>query len=252
MSRADLLAFQESVLRAVDGGGRPPSPQPQTRGIDPAKLRLVGMLVEAKRVAKIEAVLPRTGAHLGPDFMKLARQFARSHPATSFRSWAEAARFYQFLRRRRPPCLRRKPYLLDLAHCELALSMISRPALRDRAPRWRSPAHDLAVRRQPGLRLHVCRFDVRRLLEDTPRTAARIPAVPTHLAILADPPVGEPRLVQVSPDLHEFLRSLGDWTYFERGADPTTTDFLGKLEQLGLVQQRARRGSRRSPAVSGR
>ena len=58
MKRDELLAFQERVIHALSG-------EKPADGIDPARIGLVRDLAKAKRIAKVESVLPRTCRALG-------------------------------------------------------------------------------------------------------------------------------------------------------------------------------------------
>ena len=110
MTRTELLTLQASLLRALSAPSehRPP-------GIDPSRLELVGQLAHAKRLAKVEAVLPRTCRALGAALPALTREFALAHTAEDFRSRADARAFYRFLRRRFRRCRLPVPHLWDLA-----------------------------------------------------------------------------------------------------------------------------------------
>jgi hypothetical protein len=226
MSRADLLALQENVIHALGGDDA-------VAGINPARFDLVSALAKAKRISKIESVLPRTCRALGEDFRPLANGFVHAHPATSFRSRADALRFYQFLGRRRTPA-----YLLDLAYCELALSALVTGVEKEEP--WSvclAREGTIAIRRAPGVHLRRCKFDVRALFEgELPKISSEIPETRTHLAIVADPLVGNPRIAQLSPGVFEFLRALRVWRVLPEVTDKDTKELLDELQLRGLLE----------------
>ena len=226
MTRDELLALQESLIHGLSGESAP-------AGIDPTRLEFVRELARAKRIAKIESVLPRTCRALGEQFSPLAIDFVKAHPARSFRSRADGLAFYAFLRRRRT-----KPCLLDLACCELALS-----ALRTHVPAEQvappSEAKDkmVVLRRAVGVRLRACRFNVRAFFEsDGTELPATVPETQTNLAIIADPLTGAPRMVQLSRSSFDFLRAVRTWSVLPEVTDKDTKALLDQLHQRGLLE----------------
>jgi hypothetical protein len=225
VKRDELLAFQERVIHALSG-------ENPAHGIDPARIGLVRDLAKAKRIAKVESVLPRTCRALGDDFRRLSDDFARGTPPTSFRSRADGLAFYRFLGRRRAA-----PALLDLAYCELAVSAIATRSSRDHSGSFRSVSSDIAIRRAPRVRLRICQFDVRAFFEDDGTAIpAAIPRSPIHLAILADPLAGTPRILQLTPGLFDFVRALRAPRVLPAVTDEDTRQLLDDLEQWGLVE----------------
>ena len=226
MIREGLLAQQENAIHAVTG-------EASATGIDPARVDLVSELARAKRISKIQSVLPRTSRALGEHFLPEAEAFMAACPPTSFRSRADGLKFYAFLRRCRPA----SP-ILDIAYCELAISALDERS-HDAQPRTFVDvgAGRFAVRRAPGVRLRRCRFDVRIIFE---ADAAEIPAMrletPTCLAILADRVTETSRIVHLSESLFDLLHELRIWKVLPATTDTATKHFFESLEQGGLIE----------------
>ena len=146
MRRDELLAFQEHVIHALSG-------ENPIAGIDPGRLELVRDLAKAKRIAKVESVLPRTCNALGGEFSRLSNDFVQATPPRSFRSRADGLAFYRFLARRGAA-----PGILELAYCELAITALRTPSSREQ-PGFLSSVDGgtIAIRRAPGVRLRTCR-----------------------------------------------------------------------------------------------
>jgi hypothetical protein len=225
MTRDDLLALQESLIHGVSGEAEP-------AGIDPTRLEFVRELARAKRIAKIESALPRTCRALGDQCSRLASQFVNAHPARNFRSRADGLAFYMFLRRRRAT-----PWLLDLAYCELALSAVRTNVPGEQPALGSGAKNEMVLRRAVGLRLRACRFNVRAFFEgDGTETPAEIPEVQTHLAIIADPLAGAPRMLQLSASAFDFLRALRTWRVLPEVTDADMETLLEQLQQSGLLE----------------
>ncbi len=226
MSRDELLALQESVIHALSG-------EAPVAWMDPARVEFVSELARAKRIAKIQSVLPRTCRALGERFLPMAHDFVHAHAPTSFRSRADGLAFYVFLGRRRTA-----PDLLDLAYCELAISALVTRSEREQPESFSHARNETFVlRRAPGVRLRRCRFDVRAMFEgEAIDVSATTSETQTYLAILADPLAGNPRVVQLSPGLFEFLRALRAWKVVPDVTDEDTKQLLDQLEQRGLLE----------------
>lgn len=226
VTREEMLAFQERVIHALSG-------QDPVTEVDSARLEFVRDLARAKRIAKIKSVLPRTCRALDQDFVRLSDDFVHATPPTSFRSRADALAFYRFLRRAYAA-----PELLELAYCELALSAVRTSSSRvDTDSLWDASSSASAVRRAPGVRLRICKFDVRAFFEgDTTAMPATIPpSSPILLAILADPPAGIPRIAQLSAGLFDFLRALRTWQVLPDVKSEDRKQLL-QLQQWGLLE----------------
>jgi hypothetical protein len=237
MTRTELLAFQASLLRALSAPGEHGPP-----GIDPSRLELVGQLAHAKRLAKVEAVLPRTCRALGAALPALTREFALAHTAEDFRSRADAGAFYRFLRRRFRRCRLPVPHLWDLVYCELALSTVS--VEQDTGgPDWQRTPGVMAIRRAVGVRLRVCAFNLRDLFRADGAALGSVEERRTHVAIVADPPAGAPGIVQISADMFRFLCSVRRWCGLEQIGDESVTRLLAECERSGLIEIAHRPGS---------
>ena len=94
----------------------------------------------------------------------------------------------------------------------------------------------LAIRRAPGVRLRVCRFNVRSLFQADDAVPAPVEEACTHLAIVADPPSGDPRIIELSARMFRFLCSVRRWRALAEVGDEGTTVLLQQLERSGLVE----------------
>jgi hypothetical protein len=241
VTRAELARLQDDVLRslsdpfaaAVEGIG----------GADAEHLALAGRLARAKRFAKIEAVLPRTCGALGDDLDDVAQAFARECPAVSSRNRVNALAFYRFLQRRARRGAGFPPYLLEVAFCELALGAVVTERAGD-GPDWTTIAASTAIRRPANVRLRVCAFDVRHLFETGDASPPAVARVRPHLAFVADPPRGDPRVVELPEGVFSLLRSLRRWTALPRATNRSTAATVAMLERSGLLEVRARSRSR--------
>ena len=91
------------------------------------------------------------------------------------------------------------------------------------------------VRRAPGVRLRACAFDVRALFDPGSGESAALAERAAHVAVVADPAAGEPRLVGISAGLFALLRSLSRWTALPASADETIA-LVRRLESAQLVE----------------
>lgn len=230
-----LVAFLTNPRAEIDGGTASP-----LAGLDPDRLRLVRALSFGKRLAKVQAALPLTIAHLDEPFEDLAAEFAVAFPPNDIGRYENARQFHDFLEGRWRLVPPRRPYVRDLARIELALAHARTPH-RDGAaaagPRMRP-----ALRRHPAVQLLQCGYDVQPLLDPSAGEHEPRPR-DISLAVLPPPPgpeAGEsPRVMEVSPQLHAALESLGDWRAFDR-TDPLGTgappEVAARLLDLGLLE----------------
>jgi hypothetical protein len=224
MRRDEVLVQQEEIIRALSGEGR-------FVGVDVGSVAFVRDLARAKRLAKIESVLPRTCRALGGEYARLGADFAGATPPTSFRSRADALAFYLFLRRRRVAAA-----LIELAYCELALSAVEGRVSEERPRAADQSTGAATIRRAPGVRLRRCRFNVRPCFEEHGTDLPLPLPAPIHLAIVADPPEGAPRIAQLSQGLFDLLRRLRTWNALPWPADEETTQLLSQLQRGGLLE----------------
>jgi uncharacterized protein len=245
--RREVLELQDTVLRAMS--------EPSTLGDDARgalgagvveRLALVGELAEAKRLAKIEAVLPLTCSAFGATYARLAREFSASHPARSSRNRANALSFYRFLRRRARTTSRIPRYIVELASCELALTArVSGRAVR--GPEWSRTEAGIAVRRAPGARVRTYVWDIRPLLEGA--RDASVERRTIRVAIVADPVRGEPRVLGLPERTFELLRALRGWTPLGAPDAMASLPTLHELAALGLIEIAERPSSARGLAA---
>jgi uncharacterized protein (UPF0276 family) len=233
-ARRDVLQLQETVLRVMCEPGSVDGDANQRLGAAALeRLRMVGELADAKRLAKIEAALPLTCAALGANLAALASDFGRAHPARSSRTRVNAVSFYRFLRRRARTSTTVPGYVGDLAHCELALT--SRvPARTQREPTCTVGRPGIAVRRARGVRVHRYLWDIRPLLEGARDITVERKQI--GVAIVADPVQGAPRVVGLADSAFELLAALDAWTVLEAGDAAHGLEMLRALESRGLVE----------------
>ena len=234
VARQRILDGQEAMLRALSDPallGKGSAAAPETPDAD--RHAVVARLAHAKRMAKIRTALPRTCAALGDAFDPAARDFARAYPPRSASTFANALQFYRFLAHRWNRRAASPPYLRDLVACEIALAAL---APRERAERGGAPSGRLMVRRAPGVRLRACAFDVRALFDPGSGENAALAERAAHVAIVADPAAGEPRLIGISAGLFGLLRSLSRWTVLPASAGGETSALVRRLESAQLVE----------------
>jgi hypothetical protein len=231
--QAALLAHLTSP--AAIFGSRRGRADARLAGLDRHRLHLEARFSHDKRMEKICAVLPKTFELLGSGAQGAVRGFAADSPPDDIGRLHNARQFHDFLRRRwkrRPP---RRPYLADVAACELALAEVRHFAEDDPGPPIRAAAGRYRrIRRRPGIVLLRCRFDIRPIFEDS---AARVVRRKTLLAVAVPSGADGPAVSELAPAVFELLAAL-DAPHRRAGLDPLA-DADGLLDTLtaeGLVE----------------
>ncbi|MBV8536700.1 MAG: hypothetical protein JO128_13965 [Alphaproteobacteria bacterium] len=197
-----LLAYLTSP--AAIFAGRRPRRDARLAGLDRGRLHLEARFSHDKRMEKIRGVLPRTFGLLGPSRARVLRGFAAACPPDDISRLRNARQFHDFLRRRWTRLSDRRPYLADVAACELALAE-ARNFAEDQTATIRTAPSRSRICRRPGVILVRCRYDVRPIFEGrTPRIARR----PTFLAVAVRPGADEPAVAGLTPQLFKLLAVL--------------------------------------------
>jgi len=139
--------------------------------------------------------------------------------------------------RREPP---HPPYLCDIAACEFACAQV-RSELPDgdvAKPNGIMVDRMRVIRRQRGVRLLRCAYDIRPLFENG--ADAEPARRETLVAITIPPQVREPQVFELLPAIFDLLAALDDWV------DPAVLGVTEGLDELvadlarhGLVEARA-------------
>ena len=199
-----LLAYLTSP--AAIFGGRRGRMDARLAGVDRGRLHLEARFSHAKRMEKIRGALPQTFELLGPSLSRAVREFAAVCPPDDISRLHNARQFHEFLRRRWTRRSTRRPYVADVAACELALAEARRFAEDEAAPPARAVGGRVArIRRRPGVVLVRCRYDIRPVFEGG---SARIARRPTFLAVAV--PLGgeEPAVSALAPPVFKLLAAL--------------------------------------------
>lgn len=176
-------------------------------GIDAGHLRLEAWFSFTKRIAKIEAVLPRTFKALGERLDPLLRAFAAACPPQTIGRLANGRQFLEFMADRWPD---EPPYLADLAHIEFAFAQ-ARASRNDRTEDDATAGADGPLVRRPGTVILIrCGFDVRPLFEGSDDRV--LPARrDTPLLVHRREEEAEPRIFELPGWLFDELAALDDW-----------------------------------------
>ncbi len=207
-------------------------------GLDVERLGILGRLVHAKRLGKIEGVLPSTCRCVGMHAPVLLREFAIAcFPATLARR-DNARQLHDFIVAYDGalplPC-----YLADLVRLEyLAASAMF--AARDRELSWPvtrfHPAWDaFDVRAAPELALLETEFDLQQALGDSP-PAKLERGRPRWVAVV--PGEAEARVFWLEDEVASLLLDLADWTRVRVHERAGVHAVIESLTARGLVEVR--------------
>jgi len=233
-----LLERQQALLSyltspaAIFGAG-PGRVDTRLAGIDRRRLHLEARFSHDKRMEKIRGILPKTFDLLGANLSRVMRDFAAACPPDDISRIHNARQFQHYLRRRWERRSARRPYLADVAACELALAE-ARSFAEDHVTPIRPAAARLTrVRRRPGVLLVRCRYDVRPVFEGG---NARIARRPTFLAVAVPPGAIQPAVAELAAPVFKLLATLD--TPHPRAGIGHTKDAEALIEALaaeGLV-----------------
>jgi len=233
-----LLERQVSLIEHLTSGTAIGGSAPE--GIDRALLWVEARFSYAKRMEKINAVLPKTFELLGSRRDALVCAFIEGCPPTTLSRLENARQFYRFL----ISCWLREdpdpPYLRDVAACELACAEADADPERQTAHRVTS-AERLdrgGFRRCPNVILQRCAYDVRPIFEAGPEKAVPVKR-DTPLVIAIPPGADSPEVFEVVPTIFNLLAVLDDWTDpHALPAEPEFANLLADLTSRGLIEVR--------------
>jgi hypothetical protein len=228
-----LLAYLTSPA-AIFGSGRGRA-DARLAGVDRGRLHLEARFSHEKRMEKIRGVLPKTFELLGPSLGRVLREFAAACPPTDIGRLLNARQFHNFLRRRWTRLSSRRPYLADVAACELAMAEARSFAEDESVRSTGTPFGRLGrIRRHPGVVLVRCRYDIRPIFEGgTARVARRT----TFLAVAAPVGADEPAVAELARPVFDLLAALD--TPHERaelGGTAAAEGLIDALTAEGLVE----------------
>jgi hypothetical protein len=205
-------------------------------GINRGLLHLEAEFSHQKRMAKIEAVLPRTLDHMGSAREAIVRDFAAACPPTGIGRLENARQFQAFLLAHWREAAPEPPYLPDLATFEIAYAAVQR--MPSEAAQTAPDAPRVAVRRHPAAVLLRSGYDLGPILEEESAEATPQPGeVCLALTMRAD---SEHPVVQaLLPELFALLDLLDDFAPREVFDDmPDADAIIEDLAASGLVEVR--------------
>jgi hypothetical protein len=246
-ARERLLERQRAILghladpKAFESGHT--SHAEALAGIDAERLRTLGRLILAKRLAKIEALLPATCRCIRLHVPALLQAFASACPAASLGRWDNAGQLHDFILAYEgdPPAPR---YLADLVRLEY-LAAAATFAARDHvpAPPQAQPdsirsgpaprAKAFEVRVPPEVELLETGFDLREALGDSPPPELER-GHPRLVAIVSA--ADKARVFWLQDEVAGVLLDLGDWTPIQEHAGVGSV--IESLAAEGLVEIR--------------
>jgi hypothetical protein len=227
-----LLDRQTSLLEYLTSGGaifgdRDEFSDEALAGIDHGLLRLEARLSHQKRMEKISTVLPRTFELLGSDQARIVREFVEVCPPVETSRLENARQFHGFLSARWQRELPEPRYLPYIPAFELACAEVRSRAqeLRPEVEKRKETQPRNVIRRQPGVILLRCAYDIRPIFETG--CARAVPAErDTSLVIVMPAGADHPRIFEVLPMMFDTLAALDDWT------DPDSVNVTSQLEEF--------------------
>ena len=234
--QANLLNYLTSAEAIFREGYDEPS-CPGLEGIDRALLHLEARFSHDKRMAKIEAVFPRTFEIVGAGRERIIHEFVASCRPTSISRLSHAQQFFEFLSARWKHVPPDPPYLSDTAACEFACErVLSGADIRGERttdqPTGGSPGW---VRRRREIVLICSAYDIRTILEHGDREYMQPRA--TRVAVAIAPGGHRPQVLELAPAVFALLQALEEW------ADPSLfcsrpngIDFISDLTAHGLLE----------------
>jgi hypothetical protein len=245
----ELLGVQTSLMeRLCRPAPRTVQDELSERFHKPQNIALLARLAHSKRMEKIERVLPVVRQILGTDnWLVLSLGFARSEPPQAGSTISAAEQYCRFLHYVRHPIVDSKPYIVDLAACELAIAQVSQKAHDDHGGMQRRP-HDVDdvnvgsvfVCRHPSVALLRLRYNVVPLLAATGAEAGWPPlfeTAPSHtyLAIVGTAGSTGAELIKLDEEIFEFLSMLDSWYHIDLAPGSPMVPLLHMLSSQHLV-----------------
>lgn len=237
MNRQELLDRQDAIVAYLTNpvsflGGRP---GPLMDGLDPAPLRLMGLMSLEKRMGKIQSILPRTFDYLDGQPAYSVSDFAERFPQKSANRTANAIEFVAYLDEIDGRCPLDPPFLADLARLEgaIAKARVAEAVNGDAQDLGEPPGR---YRIGTGVELVRCDFDVRPLFDHAGGDAVE----PRRILLAAVPSQsGMPQVFEISPRVYDLLEQAPSWRSLEdSGARDGAAgrDLLDRLATRGLVE----------------
>jgi hypothetical protein len=232
-----LLQRQTSLLEHLTSGSAifgEDDPSGSWLGMNRGLLHLEARFSHQKRMAKIEAVLPRTLAHLGSRREAIVRDFAAACPSTGIGRLDNARQFLDFLLARWRTETLALPYLPDLAAFEIAYAAVQRMPTDSASAAPDAPPG--AVRRHPAIVLLRTDYDIRPILEnENQQPVSQLGEV--HLALTMPAGSEEPVVQALLPELFALLDLLDDFTPRDVLADmPHADAIIEELAASALIE----------------
>ena len=239
-----LLDRQVSLIEHLTSGaaifGGEGDWAPDLEGIDRALLRVEAQFSYAKRMDKINAVLPKTFELLGSRGAAYARAFVESCPPTTLSRLENACQFHRFL----VSCWKREapdpPYICDVAAFEIACAKVDADPEHHSSDRTTDVDRVCrgSIRRRLNVILLRCAYDIRPIFEVGSEKA--VPAQHDTPLVVALPPGADgPQAFEVVPAIFDLLCALDDWT--DPHTLPAESEFaklLADLAARGLIEVR--------------
>jgi hypothetical protein len=247
VSRDDILKLQETVMTVLcNPRGRAGSDLLAVPVRRPENMRVLAMFAHSKRMVKIEHVLPATRRILDADWVTVSLEFGEHCPPDSGTTLGNAGQFCRFLRTARHPAVGSRPYLADLASCELALATLGRAPAAAVAPHAVPvvPAGGavLEVRRASTAVLHRSEVPIFAMLtRAAAEPVAAGPAGPAGECIALTRPAGSGSAMAMllDPDVYSLVSDLDHWTRVRVDSpDTPTARLLSTLTHRGIIEMR--------------
>jgi len=241
-ARERLLARQRAILIHLSDPATYESTNTRRaealQGIDVERLKVLGRLILAKRISKIESLLPATCRCASAHVPALMKEFAVACPPHSLGRQDNALQFHDFVLAYEgaptPP-----NYLADLVRLEYLAATVTLAA-RDQPPR--SPFADLdstwtafEVRMSPGLQLFETEFDLRAALGDSPPPALER-GRPRQIAIVHA--ATEVRVFSLEEEIVRLLFDVEEWSRIDARRQEGVRSVVESLAGRGLLEVR--------------
>lgn len=244
MTQDELFRFQKSLIVSLSDppdGFRSSAPRAGLMGIRPEMLELLAELALGKRIEKIAKILRKTCSYLQQDLRDLGTEFASQHPSIRPDSFFNACQFYSFLRHRwliQPP---ERPFLPDLAYCELAMIAVERKVRPGAQQKLLSSPScgKFKIRRHPAVHTRRCQYNIRGLLAGEDANQGPVGAEPVCLVLSQPLNEATPKVFHIRGDLFALLRSWTGWSFHgaaELMEDDGVLELWRKLECLGFIE----------------
>ena len=241
LAKARLLARQRALLaHLADPSAYDPDEATAEglEGLDSDRLRTLGRLILAKRLGKLEAVLPATCRCMKQHAQALLHAFAVACPPTSLGRQENARQLHDFIVGH-SGSMSAPGYLRDLVRLEYFVAAATF-AVRDRPPTppptpldpsWSS----FYVRTLPDLRLLHTNFDLQRLMVEPP--PAELERVRKRCVAVV-PGGSVARVFWLEDDVAELLSDLSEWTEIKAWEPEDLRSAIELLAPCGLVEVR--------------